>query len=74
MMADVQEEKRKTKERLNEGARLSEERDSSKRKCEGMSATEQQILEEYDTRKTHKKRTQASRKRLPHFQGKMLPT
>ena len=63
--------KKKAKQRLNEGARLSEERDSSKRKFEDMSATEQQILEEYDTRKTHKEHAKASGEKLPQFRGKM---
>ena len=67
------EKKRKAKERINQGARLSEERDSSKRKFEDMSATEQQILEEYDTGKTHKEHAKASGKKLPQFRGKMLP-
>ena len=67
------EEKRKAKWRINEGARLSEERNSSKRKLEDMSATEQQILEEYDTRKTHEEHAKASGKTLPQFRDKMLP-
>ena len=60
------------KQRFDEGVRLSEQRDSGKRKFEDMSATEQQILEEYDTRKTHKEHAKASEKKLPQFQGKML--
>ena len=64
---------RKSKERINQGARLSEERDSRKRKLEDMSDTEQQILEDYDTRKTHKEHAKASGKKLPQFRGKMLP-
>ena len=43
------EDKRTAKERMNEGARLIKERDSRKRKFEDLSATEQQILQEYDT-------------------------
>ena len=66
------EDKRTAKERMNEGARLIEERDSRKRKFQHLSATEQQILEEYDTGKTHKEHEKASGKRLPQFRGKML--
>ena len=63
----------KAKHRFNEGVRLSEQRDSGKRKFENMSATEQQILEDYDTRKTHKEHAKASGKKLPQFRGKMIP-
>ena len=63
----------KAKQRFNEGVRLSKQRDSGKRKLEKMSATEQQILEDYDTRKTHKEHAKASGKRLPQFRGKMIP-
>ena len=61
-------------QRINEGVRLSEQRDNDKRKLENMSATEQQILEDYDTRKTHKAHAKASGKRLPQFQSKMQPS
>ena len=63
----------KAKQRFNEGVRLSEQRDSGKRKFENMSATEQQILEDYDTRKTQKEHAKASGKKLPQFRGKMIP-
>ena len=46
--------KKKAKQRLNEGARLREQRDNRKRKFEDVSASEQQILEDYDTHKTRK--------------------
>ena len=66
------EEKRKAKRRICEGAHLREEIDSKKRKFEDMSATKQQILEDYDTRKTHKEHAKASGKKLPQFRGKMI--
>ena len=61
------------KQQFNEGARLSEQRDSGKRIFENMSATEQQILEDYDTRKTQKEHAKIFGKRLPQFRGKMIP-
>ena len=67
------EEKKKAKQRLNEGARLSEQRDNRKRKFEDMSASEQQILEDYDTRRTGEVDAKASGKKLPDFHGKMIP-
>ena len=67
------EEKKKAKQRLDEGDRLSKQRDSGKRKFEDMSAIEQQILEDYDTRKTHKEHAKASGNTLPQFRGKMVP-
>ena len=63
----------KKKERIDEGVRLSAQRDSRKRKFEEMSATEQQNLEDYDTCKTHKAHAKASGKRLPQLRGKMFP-
>ena len=44
----------KAKQRIREGVRLSEQRDSGKRKLEKMSATEQQILEDYKQAKRTK--------------------
>ena len=63
----------KAKQRVREGVRLNEQMDSGKRKFEQMSATEQQIKEDYDTGKTHKEHAKASGKRLPQFRGKMIP-
>ena len=59
------EEKKKAKQRIDEGVRLSKQRDSRKRKFEEMSATEQQILEDYDTRKTHKDHAKSIWKETP---------
>ena len=67
------EEKKKAKQRIDEGVRPSKQRDSRKRKFEEMSATEQQILEDYDTCKMHKAHAKASGQRLPQFRGKIIP-
>ena len=58
--------------RLAQGSRLAEERDSKKRKFEDMSATEQQVLEDFDTGEARKRHAEACARRLPHFRGKML--
>ena len=63
----------KAKQRFNEGVRLSDQRDSGTITFENKSATVQQILEDYDTRKTHKEHAKASGKRLSQFRGKMIP-
>ena len=65
--------KNEIKQQLIQGAQLAQQNDTRKRKFEDMSATEQQILEDYDTRKTHKEHAKASGKRLPQFRGKMIP-
>ena len=48
------------KEKLKRGKRLCEQRDSKKRGYDEMSATEQQILEDYDTRKSRARVKEAS--------------
>ena len=55
-----------------EGIHLAKERDSSKRKFEDMSATEQQTLEDFDTNKSSKRHESACAKKLPFFRGNML--
>ena len=40
---------------MNYGASLAEQRDSNKRKFDDMSATEQQILHDFDTQKAKKR-------------------
>ena len=67
------EKQHEAKQRSDEGVRLSEQRDSGKRKFKDMSAAEQQTLEDYDARKTYKAHAKASGKRLPQFRGKMIP-
>ena len=41
-------------------------------RCSHMSAKEQQILEDYDARKTQKAHAKASGKKLPEFRGKLI--
>ena len=62
----------KANQRFNEGVRLSEQRDSGKRKFENMSATEQQILEDFETGKAAKRHAEDCGKKQPCFRGKML--
>ena len=49
-----------------------EERDSGKRYFEDMSATEQQVLEDYETDKSAKRYKEECIKKLPPFRGKRL--
>ena len=55
-----------------QGSHLVKERDSGKRNFEDMSATEQQVLEDFDTGKSQKRHAEECGKRLPIFGGKML--
>ena len=66
------ERKLQVKKRLAEGRRLADERNTSKRKFKDMSATEQQVLEEFDTHKLCEEHAEACAKRLPRFRGKLL--
>jgi len=67
-----QERKHQAKQRMSQGSRLAMERDTKKRKYEDMSATEQQILEDFDTHKLRKRHDEAISKHLPPFRGKLL--
>ena len=70
-----QERREKTtqaREAMVQGKRLVEERDSKKRTYQEMSATEQQLLEDFETNKSRKRYAEASAARLPSFRGKML--
>ena len=49
------ERKLEAKERMVQGSRLENERDSGKRKFEDMSATEQEVLEDFETGITAKR-------------------
>ena len=60
------------KQRMVQGTHLKQERESGKRKFEDMSATEQQVLKEFDTGKCAKQHAQECEKKLPVFRGKML--
>ena len=46
--------KSKAKQRLKNGARLSEQKESGKRKWGEMSSTEKQLIEDYETNKSRK--------------------
>ena len=55
-----------------QGSCLVKERDSSKRKFEDMSDTEQQVLLDFDTGRSAQRHAKESEKNLPCFRGKML--
>ena len=67
-----QEIKRQAKQRMAQGKSLAKVRDDKKRSYFDMSATEQQILEDYDTRKSRKVHDEACVQRLPPFRGSLL--
>ena len=58
---------------LRQGQNLAKERDSGKRKFDTMSATEQQLVEDYDCDRLKKRYKQTQLERLPAFHGKKLP-
>ena len=58
--------------RIVQGSRLVKERDSIKRNFEDMSATEQQVLQDFDTGRSAQRYDKACEKKLPCFRGKML--
>jgi hypothetical protein len=60
------------RQRLNQGTCLTRARDSGKRKIEHMSATEQQVLHDFETHKFRRQHEEAGAKRMPWFQGKKL--
>ena len=62
---------RQAQQRLFQGRRLATARDSKKRTYETMSATEQQILEDYDTLRSRKQLDEICAKRLPPFSGSL---
>ena len=55
--------KMEAKQRLDNGAFLAEQRDSGKRNYDDMSATEQEMVEDYDTQKATKKYAAACKKK-----------
>ena len=65
------ERKLEAKQQMVQGNQLLKERDSKKRNFEDMSATEQQVLEDFETGKSPKRYAKESGKRLPCFHGKM---
>ena len=60
------------KQLMVQGSRLVKERDSIKRNFEDMSATEQQVLDDFDTGKSAKRLSKECGKKLPCFRGKTL--
>ena len=58
---------------LRQGQRLAKERDSGKRKFDEMSATEQQLVEDYDSDRLKKRYKETKIEKLPPFRGKILP-
>ena len=66
------ERKLEAKQRMVQGSHLRQERDSGKRKFDDMHATQQQILEDFDTGKSAKRHHGECAKKLPFFRGKML--
>jgi len=68
-----QEEKARAAADLREGQALAKERDSGKRKFYTMSATEQQLVEDYDADRLNKRYKQTKIEKLPPFKGKKLP-
>ena len=70
---DRQEDKSKELADLREGQDLAKKRDSGKRKFDTMSATEQQLVEDYDSNRLSKRYKQTKIVKLPPFRGKKLP-
>ena len=60
------------KRQMAQGARLQKQRDSGKRTADNMSATEQPVLEDFETKRTERRYSEAVVKKMPRFQGKML--
>ena len=60
------------KQKIQRGTFLAEQRDNGKRKFDDMSATEQQLLEDFETQKSRKQYEEARVKRPKYFHGKML--
>ena len=58
---------------LRQGQNLAKERDSGKRKFDAMSATEQQLVEDYDCDRLNKRYKETKIEKMPPFRGKKLP-
>ena len=67
------EEKNRARADLREAEELAKERDSGKRKFDTMSATEQQLLEDYDWDRLKKRYKETKIEKMPPFRGKKLP-
>ena len=64
--------KNDAKQEMKHGEFLAKQRDSGKRKFEDMSATEQQILEDFETDKSKRRYEKIRVRKLPYFHGEML--
>jgi hypothetical protein len=60
------------KQRLHHGALLAQQRDSGKRKFDDISAADQEVLEDFDTKKSKKEYEQTRLIKLPYFRCKMM--
>ena len=69
---ELRKKREQAREAMVQGERLAAERDSKKRTFQQMSATEQQVLEDFETNKSRKEYDNARAPRLPPFRGKML--
>ena len=56
---------------ITKAKQLAIDRDSDKRKFENMSSSDQQLLEQFDTRVLHKRRKQILMEKLPAFRSQM---
>ena len=65
------ETKREARQGMIQGRRLVQHRESNKRKFADMSATEQQIIHDFETNKCAKQHAQECGKTMPVFRGKM---
>ena len=70
--AKRQQRKWEAKQRVHQGAFLAEQRYSRKRKLADMSATEQQVLKEFDSKRLKEQYDQERVKKLPRFTGTLL--
>ena len=65
-------QKMEAKRRMERGALLHKQTESGKRKFEDMSATEQQVLEDFRTQKSKDEYEKVCAKKPPHLIGKMM--
>ena len=68
--AERRSKKEETRRQLRQGARLAKLRDSGKRKFDNMSATEQQVLEDYDCNRLKRRYEQHRIQKPQHFDTK----
>ena len=66
--------KLEAQQRVQQGAELAKQRDDKKRTYDQMSSDEQQILEDFDTKKSSKQYKQTCVKKPQFLRGEMLST